>query len=209
MRSRSQNMTYLIFKCMIYKWLSSISKDPDKIKSFLGKTVMFWVCETKNKEDKTFWKEDYCSLLDALRYLFTEMLKYFEAGFMPYYFIPKINVIESVSVATQNKVIYKIQVILQNMEYHLPSLTEVEEWSSEMIDITRSLGKLTVDVSHQNWIPIFRRNPNIASEKINLLVNRVCLKEPADDIQKVTNGYREGQQNLEQYVNLFQENFRY
>ena len=187
-RSRYQNMTYLIFKCVIYKWLPSISKDQDQIKSFLGKTVMFWVCETKNKEDQTFWKEYYHSLLDFLRYLFTETLKYFEAGFMPYYFILKINVIESVSVATQNKVIHKIQVILQNMEYILPSLTEIEEWSSDMIDITRSLIKLTVDVSHQSWIPIFRRNPKIASEKINLLVNRVYLKEPADDIQKVTNG---------------------
>ena len=178
MRSRYQNMIYLIFKCMIYKWLSSINKEQDEIKSFLGKTVMLWVCEANNKEDKTFWKEDFHSMLDVLRHLFREMLKYFEAGFMPYYFIPKINVIESVSVATQNKVIHKIRVILQNIEYHLPSLTEIEGWSSEMIAITKSLLKLTLDVSHQNLIPIFRHDPNTAVEKVNCLVNRVCSKEP-------------------------------
>ena len=166
MRSRYQNMTYLIFKCMIYKWLSSINGGQNEIKSFVAKTVMFWVCEANNKEDKTFWKEDFHSLLDIIRHLFTEMSKYFEAGFMPYYFIPKINVIESISHETRSKVIQKIQAILQNIEYHLPSLSEIEEWTFEVIGIMKSLLKLTVDLGHQNWISIFLHNPDVTSENI-------------------------------------------
>ena len=170
MRSRYQNMTYLIFKCMIYKWLSSINRRKNEIKSFVAKTVMFWVCEANNKEDKTFWKEDFHSLLFIIRHLFTVMLKYFEAGFMPYYFIPKINVIESISAETRNKVIQQIQAILENIEYHLPSVSEIEEWTFELIGIIKSLLKLTVDISCQNWISIFLRNPDIASENIEHLV---------------------------------------
>ena len=52
MRSRFQNMTYLVFKCMIYKWLSPANTEHNGIKSFLGKTVMFWVCEDNHKDDK-------------------------------------------------------------------------------------------------------------------------------------------------------------
>ena len=51
-RSCFQNMTYLVFKCMIYKWLSPANTEHNGIKSFLGKTVMFWVCEDNQKDDK-------------------------------------------------------------------------------------------------------------------------------------------------------------
>ena len=182
MRSRYQNMTYLIFKSMIYKWLSSINGKENEIKSFLGKTVMFWVCEANNKEDKTFWKEDYESLLDVLRHLFTEMSKYFLAGFMPYYFIPKINVIESIPVATRNKVILKIQAILQNIECHLPSFSEIKGWSVELINVTQSLLKLTIDLEDQNWLSIFLQNPTIDSEIKDNFIKLLGLKQSADDI---------------------------
>ena len=185
MRSCYQNMTYLIFKSMIYKWLSIIDRKENEIKSFLGKTVMFWVCEANNKEDKNFWKEDYESLVYVLKHLFTEMKKYFEAGFMPYYFIPKINVIESIPVTTQNKVIQKIHAILQNIEYHLPSFSEIEGWSVELINVTKSLLKLTVDLQDQNWPSIFLRNPDNASENKYHFVKLLSLKHSADDFQKV------------------------
>ena len=56
-RSRFQNMTYLVFKCMIYKWLSPANTEHNGIKSFLGKTVMFWVCEDNHKDDKLSGKK--------------------------------------------------------------------------------------------------------------------------------------------------------
>ena len=184
MRSRYQNMSYLIFKSMIYKWLSTIDGEENEIKSFLGKTVMFWVCEANSKEDKTFWKEDYESLLDVLRHLFREMLKYFEAGFMPYYFIPKINVIESIPVATRNKVILKIQAILQNIECHLPSFSDIERWTVELINVTKLLLKLTVDLEDRNWLSIFLQNPAIDSEIKGNFTKILGLKQSVDDSRK-------------------------
>ena len=61
---------------MIYKWLTPIQ--PNQIKSVFGKTVMFWVCEANHKNDRTFWKEAYKSVLRFLRELFHRMMKYFE-----------------------------------------------------------------------------------------------------------------------------------
>ena len=185
MRSRYQNMTYLIFKSMIYKWLSTIDGEENEIKSFLGKTVMFWVCEANSKEDKTFWTEDYESLLNVLRHLFAEMSKYFAAGFMPYYFIPKINVIESIPVATRDKVMLKIQAILQNIECHLPSFSEIEVWTVELINVTKSLVKLTVDVEDQNWLSVFLQNPTIDLEIKDSFTKLLGLKQSADDIRNM------------------------
>ena len=187
MRSRYQNMTYLIFKSMIYKWLSTIDGEENEIKSFLGKTVMFWVCEANSKEDKTFWIEDYESLLNVLRHLFTEMSKYFAVGFMPYYFIPKINVIESIPVATRDKVILKIQAILQNIECHLPSLLEIEGWTVELINVTKSLLKLTVDLEDRNWLSIFLENPAIDLEIKGNFSKLLGLKQSADEIRDMGN----------------------
>ena len=187
MRSRYQNMTYLIFKSMIYKWLSTIDGEENEIKSFLGKTVMFWVCEANSKEDKTFWTEDYESLLNVLKHLFTEMSKYFAAGFMPYYFIPKINVIESIPVATRDKVILKIQAILQNIECHLPSLLEIEGWTVELINVTKSLLKLTVDLEDRKWLSMFLENPAIDLEIKGNFSKLLGLKQSADEIRDMGN----------------------
>ena len=187
MRSRYQNMTYLIFKSMIYKWLSTIDGEENEIKSFLGKTVMFWVCEANSKEDKTFWIEDYESLLNVLRHLFTEMSKYFAVGFMPYYFIPKINVIESIPVATRDKVILKIQAVLQNIECHLPSLLEIEGWTVELINVTKSLLKLTVDLEDRKWLSIFLENPAIDLEIKGNFSKLLGLKQSADEISDMGN----------------------
>ena len=187
MRSRYQNMTYLIFKSMIYKWLSTIDGEENEIKSFLGKTVMFWVCEANSKEDKTFWTEDYESLLNVLRHLFAEMSKYFAAGFMPYYFIPKINVIESIPVATRDKVILKIQAILQNIECHLPSLLEIEGWTVELINVTKSLLKLTVDLEDRKWLSMFLENPAIDLEIKGNFSKLLGLKQSADEIRDMGN----------------------
>ena len=187
MRSRYQNMTYLIFKSMIYKWLSTIDGEENEIKSFLGKTVMFWVCEANSKEDKTFWIEDYESLLNVLRHLFTEMSKYFAVGFMPYYFIPKINVIESIPVATRDKVILKIQAILQNIECHLPSLLEIEGWTVELINVTKSLLKLTVDLEDRKWLSMFLENPAIDLEIKGNFSKLLGLKQSADEIRDMGN----------------------
>ena len=203
MRSRFQNMTYLIFKCMIYKWLSpTITKD-NGVKSFLGKTVMFWVCEAKHKDDKTFWKEDYQSLLIVLRHLFAELLSYFETGFMPYYFIPKINVIQSISVEVQKETIQKIRSILQNIEDHLPGQSEIEEWSLEMINFTKSFLEAVVDADNRNWVSIFLRNPDIVLQYIDHFIKLLRLEHLDGSIRELIRLFSEQQHNINQVVNLF------
>ena len=74
---------------------------------------MFWVCETNHKDSKTLWKEDYQSFLTVLSHLFTKLLTYSKAGFVPYYFIPKIKVIRSISVEERKETVQKTEAVLQ------------------------------------------------------------------------------------------------
>ena len=203
MRSRFQNMTYLIFKCMIYKWLSPTNTEHKGIKSFLGKTVMFWICEANHKDDKTFWKEDYQSLLIILRHLFEKLLTYFETGFMPYYFIPEINVIQSISVEVKKETIQKIQSILQNIEDHLPGLSEIEEWSFEMIHFTKSFLEAVVEAENRNWASIFLRNPNIVLQYMEHFINLFRLEHQGDSIREMIRTFQEQQEHINQVVNFF------
>ena len=203
MRSRFQNMTYLVFKCMIYKWLSPANTEHNGIKSFLGKTVMFWVCEDNHKDDKTFWKEDYQSLLIVLRHLFEKLLTCLETGFMPYYFIPEINVLQSMSVEVKKETIQKVQSILQNIEDHLPGLSDIEEWSLEMIYFTKSFLEAVVDAGNQNWASIFLRNPNIVLQYIDHFIKLLHLEHLDGSIRELIRLFQDQQQHINQVVNFF------
>ena len=203
MRSRFQNMTYLVFKCMIYKWLSPANTEHNGIKSFLGKTVMFWVCEDNHKDDKTFWKEDYQSLLIVLRHLFEKLLTCLETGFMPYYFIPEINVLQSMSVEVKKETIQKVQSILQNIEDHLPGLSDIEEWSLEMIYFTKSFLEAVVDAGNQNWASIFLRNPNIVLQHIDHFIKLLHLEHLDGSIRELIRLFQDQQQHINQVVNFF------
>ena len=67
----------------------------------------------------------------------------------------------------------------------MPSFSEIEGWSVELINVTKSLLKLTVDLQDQNWPSIFLRNPDNASENKYHFVKLLSLKHSADDFQKV------------------------
>jgi len=91
MRNKRQKMIYLIFKII---WLKHAKPyNPDKISSFMVKTVMFWVCEEIHSDDD-WWRRDYTEILKDL---YKRMLNAFERDFLPYYFLPSINVLSQVS----------------------------------------------------------------------------------------------------------------
>ena len=108
---------------------------------------------------------------------------------MPYYFIPEINVIQSISVEAKKETIQKIQSILQNMEDHLPGLSEIEEWSLEMIHVTKS--------------SIFLRNPNIFLQYIDDFIKLLCLKYLDDSIRELIWLFQEQQPHINQVANFF------
>ena len=89
MQSESQRIVYYIAKAIFYKHVKSI--DPDKIQSFLLKNTMLWICETLPPANDTW---SYSRVIEAVDLLLQRLGIDLCKGYMPYYFIPEINVLE-------------------------------------------------------------------------------------------------------------------
>ena len=95
-----QRYMYLIFKSIFHKWIRPI--DPEVMSSFIVKTVMFSVCE-KYYRNHRMWRKKSC--VRALDRLFRKLLSVLEDRHLPYYFIPSINVIETINDESRTKMI--------------------------------------------------------------------------------------------------------
>lgn len=119
--SRQQKLVYLVFKSMIYRWLKPI--DPDRVSSFLGKTIMCWMVEENPPED-SYWDEDDETLLFIVRTMFQRLLDALLKGILQYYFIPSINIIEKMPQQLKMNLIDKVMEILEDTESYLPENIE-------------------------------------------------------------------------------------
>ena len=98
---------------MFYKWLHPI--DPDNITSYIAKTVMLWTCE-KYPPDDTMWNEDLNSTVNVLRNLFKALHNALKESFLPYYFIPEINIIEHIPEHPIAEVLSKTLILFRTSE---------------------------------------------------------------------------------------------
>ena len=102
---------------MFLKWIKPLN--PERISSFIVKTIMFWACEEFPSMHE-MWYEDLDSMLDALTYLFLQTKEAFEKHNLPYFFINTVNVIESRAKDIVNIVSVRIRKLLQNLVNYLP-----------------------------------------------------------------------------------------
>ena len=137
-RSSDQNYIYLIFKSMFYKWIKPI--DPDVISSFIVKTIMFWVCEEYYPNHR-IWRKKSC--VRTLNRLFCKLLSALEDRHLPYYFIPSINVIDTINDELRIKMISIIMDIVCDTWKCIPkNVDEVTEVSKEMLNLATSVHNL-------------------------------------------------------------------
>ena len=185
-RSPDQAYVYLIFKSMFYKWIKPI--DSEVISSFIAKTIMFWVCEKYPPEHK-IWQKKLC--VGTLNHLFCELLSALEEKNLPYYFIPRINVIDVIDDTVKTKMVSVVKEIVSDTDNFIPgNVSEVIEVSQEMFSMLKSFHNvfnsyhfLYTDSQTKNQltqstkvlgIPVFRE---ILFYFIILLIemNRFCL----------------------------------
>ena len=117
LRSDNQNFIYLITKAIFYKYLKHV--DPDNVSSFLIKTVMMWFCEEHPPND-LLWKQDFPSIIKTVQVLYVTLKEALQKQELKYYFIPSINILESMADATRLSLIREIEKILNDTRQHLP-----------------------------------------------------------------------------------------
>lgn len=121
LQSETQRKIYLILKSIVYKYIKPIH--PEKISSFIAKNIMLWTCEQYPPEH-SLWDKDAQSIVKSLQYLFGKLYQMFASKFMPYIFIPTINVLEHLSPDTKQKVAKKLQEISLSPLKYIPREAE-------------------------------------------------------------------------------------
>ena len=205
MRSRHQNKVYLIFKIMFLKWIKPL--DPERISSFIPKTIMFWASEEFPSRHE-MWNKDFDSMLYALTYLFLQTKEAFEKHNLPYFFINTVNVIEIIPKDIVNVVSVRIRELLRNLVNYLPFPMEKELNAVKQI---AHLVKSTIKVFDElkaNKFTIFLRRPELLknasfSEIVLLFAEKIQFtsflqnrEEHSEELLKVYNAIGTGIQKL-------------
>ena len=132
--STNQRTLFYTAKIVFKKWIQPLSDV--YLPSFLVKNTMFWICEQAPPEDHLWKFLSNKDFLTSLHYFFTKLRKYFREGFLPYYFIPEINLLEGVPKEILEEVITTLRVLL--VEKYMDVLPDdrsrklVESWMGSM-----------------------------------------------------------------------------
>lgn len=121
LRSRHQNLIYLIFKSMYYRWIHGI--DQEYLTSFLAKTVMFWFCD-EYPPDHQFWDFYGSKSVVILKQLFVRLKTAFQYKRLSYYFVPEINLVKDLPVVSRFRAFISTDKILRDIESYIPKDVE-------------------------------------------------------------------------------------
>ena len=131
--SSNQRTVFYTTKIIFKQWIKPYSEV--YLPSFLVKNTMFWICE-QTPADHHLWdfrtEKDF---MNALRYLFIQLKGYLKDGFLPYYFIPQINLIEGIPPKLSQEAIATLDVLTLNVKNYLPgdeSRVVVANWMTAL-----------------------------------------------------------------------------
>ena len=126
LRSHKQRFVYLVYKSLVYKYIKPI--DPETIPSFWGKTVMLWLCE-QHPPDNAMWDD----IISMLKHMFNSLLSSLQQRNLSYFFVPEINLLETLDETLKEKVEDALIHLIENIENHimdLPVLKAVEYYQN-------------------------------------------------------------------------------
>ena len=172
MRSPHQNLVYLIFKVLIYKWIKPI--DSDHLSSFLAKSIMLWTCES-HPPDHQLWHQS--STLDVLSYLLQQLLEAFQKGELPYFFINHINVIEAVPENIRRAVCDKISQMLSNLTMCLPTSMDAElKAAHEILHMINETCDILREIKRKDYSRLLRQ-PELIGDVLSYFIRDMDLKD--------------------------------
>ena len=118
LRSRRQKQAYYFVKVFFYRNLKCVETsetDGKTLYSYIIKTIMLWACEELHPEDPI-----WASLENSVQILLFKLLGSLEVGFLSHYFIPEINLLETVSQNVRNQCVSVINRWISNILMTVP-----------------------------------------------------------------------------------------
>jgi len=198
-RTPQQNLVYLIFKSMMYRWMKPIVSD--RVHSQISETVMFWTCE-EYPPDHKIW-DDTTRVLTAM---FENVLKAVESKHLPDYFVTKKNIIPNIDKEVQDREAGQIKPILNDMENYIPSNgKEVNEACQDMVKTIQSAHKILKELANENY-DLFLTRPDLIPKALEIFgLNFLSMgmgKDKKEDLHKTVGDVKD---TLTETWNQFQE----
>ena len=130
----THRLIYLVTKSIFKKHIQPL--DNNLLTSYLMKTILFWRFENE-KFSQDDWFDD-AIILSQTHIMFEDLKRFLEKGFLPMYFIPKLNLIERMDTKLRKNVIDVIENKIQKSSFQ--ELFDVEELKEalEMIQEVKS-----------------------------------------------------------------------
>ena len=117
----THRLIYLVTKSIFKKHIQPL--DNNLLTSYLMKTILFWRFENE-KFSQDDWFDD-AIILSQTHIMFEDLKRFLEKGFLPMYFIPKLNLIERMDTKLRKDVIDVIENKIQKSSFQ--ELFDVEE----------------------------------------------------------------------------------
>ena len=136
------------FKSLFYRHIKSINSDI--VASFWAKSTMMW-CMEKYPPQEDFWYEDEV----AVKKLFLELRTAIEKEFLPYYFIPTINVLEQLIKQSDDNQLKKrlldeIDNVINNLHSCISALP-VNDCATFYKEIDDVVTKCSTIIANNDW----------------------------------------------------------
>uniref|UniRef100_A0A7M5UCI3 Mab-21-like HhH/H2TH-like domain-containing protein n=1 Tax=Clytia hemisphaerica TaxID=252671 RepID=A0A7M5UCI3_9CNID len=141
---------------------------------------MLWTCE-KYPPNDPFWSDDNASIFRILKYMITDLHKNFERRFLPYYFIPEINLLSYLNSEIVRKLTRALYVIKQDVENYLPQHSQkVLILSESALNIINKWGPVACSVYLHGMespdIHLLLKRPDIVSRFSEYLEDSLRLE---------------------------------
>ena len=164
-RNKRQKMIYLILKIIWVKHVKSLN--PKKISSFMAKTVMFWQCEEIHPDNK-WWSRHPTEILKDL---FRRMLRVFDDDFLPYYFVPSINVLHEVPrELIDNEIKPQLRKIILNIDDYVPKcFDKITAFAKTVLQTFEPVSKAFDDFKKRDY-SFFLRQPNLIVDELSYII---------------------------------------
>ena len=151
-------LVYFLFKSIFYKHVKTLK--PDVIQSYCCKTVMLWTCE-KFDPGSLFWDENWKSTIQAVVYLFKELLVAFREGTLHHYFIQEINVIDNIPIGLQKTLTQKIEAVILDIYDFIPqNVKDISKFGCFMNDKFLAMNQVKeILAMKKNFLWLILRRP--------------------------------------------------
>lgn len=181
MRSKHQNLIYLIFKIVLYKWVKPIN--PSKISSYIVKTIMLWTCE-QFPPDHKMWDEDFASMTQTLSYLLKKLQEVFQDGYLECYFVKEIDIIKRIPLDDKKKASEQVKKILENLNVYLPFPVKKElNAGHEILDAIKSTADVFEEWERKDYSRLIRQ-PKLIQDSLQFYIE-------SDDFKKLRQKFKE------------------